>query len=156
MIRLIGDRVLVALPPKEHQQDETTGYTYQESKTKSGVILVAKPADTFNLEIATRGIVVQLGHKSNTCDLDEVRSEIHTWFVECPEDIVTIRQCGDTVDTLLMKMQPAPFAVDVGQMVIFPPTAGESFSEDGIDYVILREDDVLAVVEPLQKEEVTA
>jgi co-chaperonin GroES (HSP10) len=152
MIRILGDRVLVALPPKEHKHDEATGYTYQESKTKSGLILVAKPADVFNLELATRGIVMQLGEKKGTVNLDEVLSVLDE------QDTVVASGCidRDDVKTWLQRLGPAPFAVDVGQMVIFPPTAGESFSEDGIDYVILREDDVLAVVEPYAKEEVSA
>lgn len=149
MIRLIGDRVLVLLPPKATQQDPETGYSYQD-KGSSGGIILARPVDTYDVEIQTRGLVTQLGVKRNTCDLDAVRSEVHTWFVE--ESAAWLKQpggyLGDEIDRVLMKLQPAPFAVQVGDCVIFPPTAGEVIESGGHRYVILNESDILGIVEP--------
>ena len=167
MQRLIGDRVLVALPPKDEAQDASTGYTYQQEQTTASGLILAAPADAYNMEVATRGLVVQVGEKRGLVDLEEVRSEVHTWFVDtCQrptlnplsggplframdgQDLsVTVRAIGDTVDRILMAMRPAPFDVHVGEVVIFAPSAGDQFEQDGVQYVILREADVLGVLE---------
>jgi co-chaperonin GroES (HSP10) len=151
MIRVLHDRVLVALPPKEHTQDAATGYTFQlGTQTASGLFL-ARPADAFNIEIATRGIVVAVGEKSNTVDLDEVRSELHTWFVEFITEhagqVPALSIVGDEVDRILMRMQPAPFEVEPGDLVIFPPSAGDEVTENGLSYVILHESEIIGVVD---------
>lgn len=148
MIRVLGDRVLVALPPKEHVQESATGYTYQEGQTTASGLILAKPADTFNVELATRGIVVQLGYKSNTVDLDDVRASVHEYFLDGEWDGAHVK---DDVDRLLMKMQPAPFDVDLGDMVLFPPSAGDQIHQDGVDYVVLHETDIIGVVDPLNQ-----
>lgn len=137
MIRVIGDRVLVALAPPP-----------PEKVTESGIILVKDP-DRYKLP--SQGIVTQLGQKSNTCDLDEVRSEVHTWFVEHAEPGSTglnAQQADDAIDRVLMAMAPAAFDVAVGDCVLFSPGAGEEFHEDGIDYVVLSESEVIGIVEP--------
>jgi co-chaperonin GroES (HSP10) len=41
-----------------------------------------------------------------------------------------------------------PPQVQVGECVIFPPSAGSQFELDGTTYLLLLEDDVLAVVAP--------
>lgn len=38
--------------------------------------------------------------------------------------------------------------VQVGDKVLFPPSAGSQFELDRVTYLLLQEDDVLAVVEP--------
>lgn len=142
MIRVIGDRVLVLLPPPDG-----------DIVTASGLVLMRDP-DLARLP--TRGIVLQLGEKSNTCDLDDVRSEIHTWFVErytlyvdVPVDPAALmRLTGDAVDRILMDMQPSAFDVAVGDCVLFSAGAGEQFRQDGKDYVVLREDEIIGVVQP--------
>ena len=132
---MLGDRVLVMLPPRETVQDEA-GYTFQaqEQKTASGLIL-AKPADAYNVETATRGIVVQLGLKKHTVDLDAVLDAVKNLHGE--ELVRTIKRLG-----------PAPFDVQEGDMVIFAPESGQLFVHEGTEYVMLREDDLLGVVEP--------
>lgn len=144
MIRVLGDRVLVLLPEPE---DEIT--------TASGLVLMRDPD---RRKTPTRGIIVQLGDKQGTCDLQDVRSEVHTFFVDnigCNRFLTrgvfadwweTIR---DEVDRLLMQMQPAPFDVAVGDCVIFPLGAGEEFTDAGHDYVVLKEDEILGVLEPM-------
>lgn len=147
MIRVLGDRVLVVLPPKPHEQEDTTGYTYQNAGSAGGIIL-AKPADTFNVELQTRGMVLQLGEKRNVVDLDEVRSEVWTYLLECEATPNTAPEERQELDRRLMKMQPPPFDVQVGDCVLFAPTAGEALHKDGVDYLILNESDILGVVEP--------
>lgn len=154
-IRVLGDRVLVALPPKVEVQDDATGYTYQEKVTTSGIIL-AKPPDAYDVEVATRGIVMQLGEKTGTVDLDDVLSAIGDletrpeWAAR--DDAQMCRDAGPAMVRLaeavaaLKRLNPAPFDVAVGDMVIFPPNVGEQFSQDGIDYVILSESQIAGVV----------
>src|SRR5438874_12596471 len=111
MIRVLHDRVLVALPPKEHEQEAVTGYTYQQGETRASGIILARPADVYNVEIATRGIVVAVGEKSNTVDLDDVRAEVNEVFRAFLEGDYVSR-LRDDVDRALMRMAPAPFDVE--------------------------------------------
>jgi co-chaperonin GroES (HSP10) len=152
MIRVTGDRVLVALPPKEHVQEATTGYTYQEGHTTGSGLVLAKPADVYNVDLATRGIVVALGEKRGQVDLDDVRAEINEYFIAkavATDTNVSLRQdvwCD--LDRLLMQMAPAPFDVQPGDCVLFSPSAGDQISFDGTDYVILHEGEIIGVVDP--------
>lgn len=136
MIRVLGDRVLVLLPPHE------------EKVSPSGIVLVTDPDRMYT---PTRGIVVQLGEKANTCDLDDVRSDVHTWFLQ---NLPTFLQrfawetIGDHVDRVLMEFLPAPFDVQVGDCVLFGSGDGEQFHEDGHDYVVIRESEIIGIVEP--------
>lgn len=132
MMQLLGDRVLVALPPSE------------EKVSPAGLVLVTDPD---RLETPTRGIVMQLGRKSNTCDLDDVRSEVHTYFVERDSFPAIGRELGDEIDRVLMRLAPAPFDVQLGDCVIFGLGAGQAFDHDGIDYVILREAEIIGIVQ---------
>lgn len=136
MIRVLGDRVLVALPP---EPDEIT--------TDSGLVLVKDPDI---LRTPTRGLVVGLGHKANTCDLDDARAECNEWFIEHARDWFTQdvlpHDVRDAVDRILMKLQPAGFEVQIGDCVIFPPHAGEQFEQGGIDYVVLHESELIGIV----------
>jgi co-chaperonin GroES (HSP10) len=154
MIRVLHDRVLVALPPKEHEQDAATGYTFQAGPTTASGLLLAKPADAFNIEIATRGIVVAVGEKSNTVDLDEVRAAVNDFFLaEAAVNADTMygpsdmKEIAADVDRLLMGMQPAPFDVEPGDLVLFPPSAGDEITEGGLSYVILHESEIIGVVD---------
>lgn len=159
MIRLLGDRVLVLLPPSVVQQDPATGYSYRTPDTAEGSIILAQPTAHWDELHHTRGIVVQLGEKRNTCDLDEVRSEVWTWLTDYDKWSHDEKERGgngdveplfarDQINSVLMKMQPAPFDVQVGDFVVFPPHAGELLELDGHAYVILTEADILGVVEP--------
>lgn len=132
MIRPTGDRVLVALPPRE---DVTV--------SAGGIVLVKDP-DRFYAP--TRGIVVALGEKTGTVDLDEACAVVEEF--QGSEDFIG----GDKVFTALRALAPAPFEVVVGDCVIFPQSAGEEIHDNGIDYVILREAEIIGVVEPIQKE----
>jgi co-chaperonin GroES (HSP10) len=146
MIRVLGDRLLVALPPAEETQDEATGYTVQGLAQTASGLYIAKPTDTFNVQIATRGIVMQVGEKKGTVDLDDVRAEVNEFFLTT--DFGAGINVGDALDRILMKMGPAPFEVAVGAKTMQSPTAGEQFIDDGVSYVILHESDVLGIVDP--------
>jgi len=135
MIRVLGDRVLVALPPKQEYHEQP-----------SGLVLVTDP----ELKTHTRGIVVQVGDKRGTVDLDDVRATVHEYFLET-HPRTPLAEARDEVDRLLMTMQPAPFAVAVGDCVLFPPHVGEELHIDGIDYVIVPESEILGIVEPKQE-----
>lgn len=157
MMRLIGDKILIALQPKQHVQDDVTGYSYKPGDvTESGLILATR-ADSYDPEASTRGVVMQLGEKRGLVDLDDVRSEVHTWFVDAGEAPIDewgfkVSMIGDDIDRLLMKMAPAAFDVQVGDVVVFPSTAGSAFEYEGIRYVILTEEDISGVLEPVKVE----
>lgn len=138
VIRLLGDRVLVALPPKATEQESSTGFTYQAASVSPSGIILAKPVEAYDLEAATRGIVVQVGSKRRTVNLDAVLS------------LAQRHERGELLRAL-ERMAPAPFEVAVGQCVLFPPGVGEQIDQDGISYVILHEDQILARVESLQE-----
>jgi co-chaperonin GroES (HSP10) len=155
MIRVLGDRVLVALPPKVHEQEAATGYTFQPGHTTASGLILAKPADVYNDTLATQGIVVALGEKRGQVDLDDVRAEINEFFIDVSQDDTVFmddaKRMADLADRVLMKMQPAPFDVEVGECVIFSASAGEQLSEDGVSYVILHEHEILGVVAPTKE-----
>ena len=138
MIRLLGDRVLVALPPKATEQESSTGFTYQQASVSPAGIILAKPSESYDLEVATRGIVVQVGSKRRVVNLDDVLS------------LAQNLERGHLLRAL-DSLAPAPFEVAVGECVLFPPGIGEQIDQDGISYVILHEDQILARVESLQE-----
>jgi hypothetical protein len=150
MLKVLGDRVLVALPPKAETQDETTGYTVQDLKRTESGLFVAKPTDVFNVEIATYGIVTQLGEKSQTVDLEEVLAAVGRGYVELDEPMRPLTFSREAVDAAIRALAPAPFDVQVGDCIVFPPSAGERLLIDGsdVEYVILRESDIIGIVEP--------
>lgn len=150
MIRVTGDRVLVVLPPKEEVQDEATGFTYQETGTASGLVL-AKPADHYNVVTATRGIVVQVGEKSTSVDRAEV---IDLLRKGADTSHFAALMALDAAFEAVRALAPAPFDVAVGDCVLFPASAGDSVLIEGVEHVILREEQILAVVEPVEVEEV--
>lgn len=138
MVRVLGDRVLVALPPAE---DETV--------SPGGIVLVRDPDAK---KTPTRGLVVQVGEKSGTVDVEKAIAALRVYFeaekfedgcIDCQADDL----CIDTA-AVLHSLSPAPFDVQVGDCVIFPPSAGEEFHQDGVDYVVLRESEIIGVVEP--------
>ena len=138
VIRLLGDRVLVALPPKTTEQESSTGFTYQAASVSPSGIILAKPSESYDLEVATRGIVVQVGSKRRVVNLDDVLS------------LAQNLERGNLLRAL-NSLAPAPFEVAVGECVLFPPGIGEQIDQDGISYVILHEDQILARVESLQE-----
>lgn len=133
---MLGDRVLVALPPAE-----------EEITTDSGLVLVRDPDVQ---RTPTRGLVVRLGEKRGTCDLDDARSAVHEWFLSdwgiTSETWNDDKRTRDEVDRVLMKLQPAGFDVSVGDCVLFPPHAGEQFEDGGIEYVVLHESELIGIV----------
>lgn len=150
-MRILGDRVLIALPPKEHEQEAATGYTYQAGKTTDSGLILAKPADTYNIDIATRGIVMQIGEKTNTVDLDAVIERVRHLRKACEEydaDGKATRLELIGLENDVRRLGPAPFDVQVGDCVLFAPSSGQELSKEGIDYVILHESEILAIVEP--------
>jgi co-chaperonin GroES (HSP10) len=133
MIRVLGDRVLVALPPRD---DETT--------TASGIVLVKDP-DRFYTP--TRGIVMQVGEKETRVEMDDVRDAVRD-FIESDDAMGwTKRGLSDALSEVIAKTAPAPFDVAVGDCVLFSASAGDQITQDGIDYVLLREDEILGVVD---------
>ena len=56
MMRLLGHRVLVLLPPKQTERDDATGFSVKRGES---LIVLAKAADTYDAEVSTRGIVIQ-------------------------------------------------------------------------------------------------
>lgn len=126
-MKVIGDRVLVALPPNENQ-----------IVSAGGIVLVSDP-DKF--QTPTRGIVVALGEKSDAVSLDDVLAvfdgfpDHSDWMIEAFKDA-------------LSDLKPAPFDVEVGDCVLFPRFVGEEIEQDGIRYVILREHEIIGVIEP--------
>ena len=133
MVRVLGDRVLVALPPAE---DETV--------SPAGIVLVRDPDAK---KTPTRGLVVQVGEKAGSTTLDEMEAMFRDLAIDGKCDLVEL------VANLSL-LHPAPFDVQVGDCVIFPPSAGEEFTENDIDYVVLRESEIIGIVEP--KEEAAA
>lgn len=144
MMRLLGARVLVLLPEKATVQEESTGYTYQEKRTASGLYLATEP-DAYNVEVATRGIVMQLGEKSGSVDIDDVLSLIDEFANDDHYD-ESAKHSGLVLE--IRRLGPAPFDVEVGDCVIFAPSAGERFDEDGHSYAILEESQIVGVLTP--------
>lgn len=138
VIKVIGDRVLVALPPRE---DETV--------SAGGIVLVKDP-DRFYAP--TRGIVMQLGEKGGTVDLNDAIAAINDVQAE-PNPAYYDSDCKHAAMVeALSALAPAPFDVVVGDCVLFPQSVGQEFTDDGIDYVVLREAEIIGIVEPFQKD----
>jgi co-chaperonin GroES (HSP10) len=142
MMRILGNRVLVALPPKE-----------QETKTESGLVLVRDP----DRKQQTRGVVVALGERRGVVQLDDVRAEVAGFFNDSiatagPKEYLEPAYARDDLDHLLMKMAPAPFDVQVGDVVLFPASAGEVLRVGELDHVLLHESEILCVLESVHKE----
>jgi co-chaperonin GroES (HSP10) len=157
MIRVTGDRVLVALPPKEHVQEAVTGYTYQEGSTRASGIVLAKPADVYNVDLATRGIVVALGEKKRTMDEDALLEYVNEFVFEAivkggyDRDSETPRLICDAAEmraNIPLRTAPEPFDVQPGDCVLFSPSAGDQINYDGRDFVILHESEIIGVVDP--------
>lgn len=142
MMKVLGDRVLVLLPPIQVTQEDETGYSYQGELRPSGIIL-AKPADAYREDVATRGIVVQLGEKLGDVLLEDAMSAV----ADCGADGADM-----TALEALGRLAPAPFEVEVGDCVLFPPSVGEQLDIDCLSYKILRESDLIGILQPTGKE----
>ena len=130
MIRVTGDRVLVALPPAP-----------ADLISDGGIVLVRDPEA---VKVPTRGIVVGLGEKTGMVAIDDVVGLIN----EAPF------MNGPFVDPLTLRAQvqamaPASFDVALGECVLFPLSAGDEIHVDGVAYVILREAEILGVLDPI-------
>lgn len=125
-VHVLGDRVLVALPPEDNQ-----------TVTASGIVLVRDPDAR---KLPTRGIVVQLGERSETVEIEAACQAIAG--LQDPDDVLRA----------LRALGPAPFDVQIGDCVLFPTSAGDEFTANGIDYVILREAEIIGIVEPVTSE----
>lgn len=142
MMRVLGDRVLVLLPAKVHAQDEATGYTFQQGHSTDSGIVLAKPADVYNDHVASRGIVMQVGEKTETVDLDSVLA-----ILDALDDETSV----SAVRNRMAALAPASFDVQPGDCVLFASSAGDQFDLDGHSYVILHESEIHAVVDPLHE-----
>lgn len=127
---MLGDRVLVALPP-----------VVDEIQTASGIVLVKDP-DRF--QTPTRGIVVALGERPRIVSLDDVLGVFDELTIK--EHVLNLVNL-DLARDLIKVLAPAPFDVQVDDMVLFPASAGEQIEEDGIRYVILRESEIIGIQE---------
>lgn len=140
MISVLGDRVLVAVQPPP-----------DEVVSESGIVLMKDP-DRF--KTPTRGIVMALGTKTATVAITDVID-----MVIAIREQATREQsgrldgecCSNTCEALLSDLQhlkPAAFDVQLGDFVLFGATAGDCVEADGVEYVILREDEIIGIVEP--------
>lgn len=134
MIRVIGDRVLVALPPEP-----------EEVTTESGLILKRDP-DVYRTP--TQAIVMALGEKVGLVDIEDALTALRD-----PElglvfkDGVIDCQWAD-VELTLRALAPAAFDVEVGDCVLFARGAGDQITDGGIEYVILHEYELIGIVAP--------
>lgn len=154
-IRLLGPKVLVALEPKATAIEASTGMNYHQQEVTASGIILAQPTDMYDADEHSRGIVMALGEKTGVVELERVvraidEAAIHNALPHVgasgqyrPIDFETLAQS-------LRRLQPAPFDVEVGDVVLFAPSAGVSLGEqeDGISYVILYEKDLIAVIQP--------
>ena len=131
MIRVTGSRVLVALPP-----------SLPETVTASGIILVRDPD---RAKIPTRGLVVQLGAPGGTVEVDEVLAILDEFATR--RGVISVNNYQETC-AAIQRLAPAPFDVQLGDVVLFSGIAGEELELEGQRYVILHESEILAVVEP--------
>lgn len=129
MIKILGDRVLVLLEPRP-----------PDVVTESGIVLMRDPDAR---QVPTRGIVAQLGAKRTQVELADVKAAL---FEMTYSGGILDSQWRD-VEEVLDALRPAPFDVAVGDCVIFAPGDGEEVEFDGQTYVILREAEILGVVE---------
>lgn len=134
MIRVIGDRVLVALPPDP-----------ENTVTASGLVLVRDPDAA---RTPTQGLVIELGEKSGTIDLQVARQAVADALVPLYGE--TMDTIEDAIDTALSELKPAAFDVALGDCVLFPIGAGEEVHFEGVRYVLLRESEIIGVVEPTE------
>lgn len=146
MIKVLGDRVLVALPPAP---DNIT--------TKDGLILVRDPDAA---KTPTQGIVMALGEKSGTVEIAKVFHAVVDinceWTFEKITNQEHLRLYKRALIEAIGAMRPAPFEVELGDCVLFSRGAGDQFSEDGVDYVVLYEAELLGICEPITKDEAVA
>lgn len=131
MIKVLGDRVLVALRP-----------TPDEIVSAGGIVVVKDPDA---IRTPTQGIVMALGQKIGTVRVDAVCACIAE---ECRE-----AKTASAVISAIKKLPSAPFDVEVGDCVLFSRGAGDQITDDGVDYVILFETDILGIVPELAKDE---
>lgn len=145
MIRVLGDRVLVALAPP--RGDVTTD---------SGLVLVKDPDAA---KKPTQGIVMALGEKVGTVEIARVIDmliDARSYVDKVESGRLDGACCSSTCDGLLDSVQslkPAGFDVAIGDCVLFPTHAGDELHEDGIAYVVLHESDIIGILEPLTKDE---
>jgi co-chaperonin GroES (HSP10) len=113
---------------------------HERDVTASGIVL-AQPTDMFDADEHSRGLVVAIGDKRGLVEIEAAKG--------------VLRASEDFSEALkrLDRLTPAPFDVTVGDVVLFPPTAGISLGEqeDGITYVVLHETDIHAILEPKAK-----
>lgn len=132
MIQVLGDRVLVVLPPEP------------EEIVSAGGIVLARDPD--RVQLPTQGIVAKLGEKSGTVDLDDVLATIASVDEEHGRSSDGTNAYA-SLKAELKRLGPSPFDVQVGDCVIFPRFVGEELELDGLRYVILREAEIIGIVE---------
>ncbi len=101
--------------------------------------IIAAPDDHYEPE--QMGTVVAMGSAVSS------RKRAIDMFAAQIIDQVQNKAVAQVVRRLADDYRPEP-ACAVGDMVCFSPKHGQELIIDGASYIILREDDVLAVVEP--------
>lgn len=134
-MRVLGDRVLVAIRPEP-----------DEIETAGGLVLARDPDI---IRTPTQGIVVQLGERSGAVDREEVLSildGLRHLRVSPPSQAIAAYY--EQVRGLIKALGPAPFDVQVGDCVLFTRFVGEEVTEGDLTYLILRESEIIGIVEP--------
>lgn len=137
-MRVIGDRVLVAIQP------EPLEYTSPE-----GIICKRDPD---LIRSAVQGIVVQVGQKSRAISLDDA---LELFEVTPPplvegESLVHVKT-HECIREQLESLAPPAFDVAVGDCVVFPRYVGEELQEGELTYVVLRESEIIGIVDPQER-----
>jgi co-chaperonin GroES (HSP10) len=125
MIRVLGDRVLVALPPEP-----------EHVISASGLVLVRDPEKDHK---PTHGVVVRVGKKTAVVAVDDVLALL---------DDLHHTTSAAAVKAAIQALQPAPFDVRVGDVVAFDAWLGETVRLEDVEYRILHEHEILGIVEP--------
>ena len=73
---------------------------------------------------------------------------VEHWAPENMGEIVAIADHGDTICPSCECRVATPLTVKVGDTVIFPLEAGQELTVDGERFLLMKETDLLAVVEP--------
>jgi chaperonin GroES len=124
-LRPLHDRVLIA--PHKNPDVSTSG-------------LLHLPENRTDQYLEMQGTVVAVGTKSDAVSLDAVEAIV-----------LEADSCADSYKYIveaLKALRSAPFDVQVGDDVLFSWTVGQEITIDDVKYLLLREEDILAVLEP--------
>ena len=118
----------------------------QKTETDSGLVLLK---DRHHIPVS--GTVVAIGNGSEREHQERVRvlKEALTIVEKLAvtfQHPAPLQMAYQDIDRYLAKQKVEEPDIKLWDRVVFPTTAGQQVTEDGEDYVLLNEDDVLAVV----------